>query len=456
MKRTYFLTIASLVYATLQPMAAWGQNTDDTPKPSARTIARIFWQEMESQSLRWGDLQRTGNDWRLEANSIEGFPALAPETQSLVQMESLDNMLVTGVHDMDRGTIGSGWVAIQSGVSLEEHGDHAHAHFDDAPRVIAKQLDQNQGNPAHLYRYGGKIYLANDAKDGFTMLESVTDGSSRPSLVTRFLSGGGKHITLAVVENRVCYATWADREGENAGRIDVVSLDSTKPIANPKIVLPVGGLHGATSNSGSVFFAPAAGIYVLPTDGHGGTQTNLDPIHVDLGKDPETDKPFRTGAFVNHRQWVLFQFGSGEHSQLGLIDAAQTKPSLRSISIPTEPGLSLSSPRCVVAANGKEYAWLVQHRKDSESVEKLIAVDLDPNGDRDLSDAAVMRSVELGNSRIDGHSGYHEISFLPNGRLACISNPGDATLWILSVHSLEVLAKLNVGGAPTRLLSFGE
>jgi len=456
MKRTCLLTIASLVFAILSSVVARSQNADDSPKPSARTIARIFWQELETQSLRWGDLQRIGNAWHLDSNTIEGFPALDPESQSLVQMEALDDMLVTGIHDVERGTIGSGWAAVRSGVSLEEHGDHAHAHFHDTPRLFAKRIDQDQGNPAHLYRYGGKIYLANDAKNGFTMMESVTDGSSNPSLVTSFLSGGGNHITLAVVENNVCYATWADRDGENAGRIDVVPLDSTKAIAKPKIVLPVGGLHGATCNSGAVFFAPAAGIYVLPTDGHGGIRKDIAPMHVDLGKDPESDKPHRTGAFVNHRHWVLFQFGSGEQSQLGIIDATQTKPSLISISIPAEAGLSLSSPRCVVAANGKEYAWVIQHRKGSEAVERLIAVDLDPNGDRDLSDAAVLRSIELGNSRIDGHSGYHEINFLPNGRLACISNPGDGSLWILSIHSLEVLAKLDVGGAPTRLLSFGE
>jgi hypothetical protein len=34
--------------------------------------------------------------------------------------------------------------------------------------------------------------------------------------------------------------------------------------------------------------------------------------------------------------------------------------------------------------------------------------------------------------------------------------PGDGTLWIVSIYGMEVLAKLHVGGTPTKLETFGE
>ncbi len=93
---------------------------------------------------------------------------------------------------------------------------------------------------------------------------------------------GGGHITLAAIENRVAYATWIDRQGDNLGRVDVVPLqrDST---AGYSFHLPSGGIHGATANSGKVFFAPADGICWV----YGGQvcQPNVTPTvnHLSLG-----------------------------------------------------------------------------------------------------------------------------------------------------------------------------
>jgi hypothetical protein len=66
-----------------------------------------------------------------------------------------------------------------------------------------------------------------------------------------------------------------------------------------------------------------------------------------------------------------------------------------------------------------------------------------------------VKTLELGPSKIEGHSGFHEIAILPNRRAACITNPGDGTMWIVSIANLEVLAKLAPGGSPTRVVAFG-
>lgn len=419
---------------------------------AVRTIARLVWQDKEHQMLRWGDLQRRENDWLLVASDIAGAPGLDAETQSYTQMETLDTALIAAVHDQEKGSIGSGWVAVDSGLEFEAHGDHFHTRYVRSPSVVLSQVDVNQGNPAHVYRYGSKIYIANDAKNGFTVI--TPENGAKKKWNASFFSGGGNHITLAVVADRWSYATWADREGDNVGRVDIVPIESNAQSESRSFKLPTGGLHGATTNSGRVFFAPSDGVCIIQGDGK---EVQAEAIqHLSLGTDPETGKPYRTGAFANQGSWVLFQFGAGDGARLGMIDASKPKPSLLQLPIPTEDGLTLTTPKCTTTANGKEYAWLIQHRRGSEKTEKLVAVELDPNGDRSFVDARIMNTLELGPSSIEGHSGYHEVALLPSRRLACITNPGDGSIWVVAVANLEVVAKLSVGGCPTRIVAFGD
>jgi hypothetical protein len=449
--KSYWLCFSwcAIVVGLSMPLLA--QQTKEQPTGKTRTLARLVWQDKESQTLRWGDLQRTDNEWKLVASDVPGVPKLDTETQSYVQMEPFETSLIAGIHDDDKGTIGSGWIALDLGIEMEAHGDHFHARFVRQPKVVHTQLDTNQGNPAHVYRYGNRIFIANDAKNGFTVVAPPMASSTKWNAT--FHSGGGNHITLAAVADQWCYATWADREGENTGRVDIIPMASGSSQGGRTFKLPSGGLHGATTNSGKVFFAPSDGICMINGDGKDVSPESIQ--HISLGADAESGKPYRTGAFANQRNWVLFQYGTGAEAALGMIDASKPKPSLVRLSIPTEDGLSLSTPECITASNGKEVAWLIQHRRGSEKTEKLIAVELDPNGDKNFIDAKVSGTLELGPSDIEGHSGMHEIAILPNRRAACITNPGDGTVWIVSLANLEVLAKLSVGGSPTRVVAFG-
>lgn len=427
------------------------QQKEPASSEKTRTIARLVWQDTAEQTLRWGDLQRTGNEWKLSSAVVEGSPKLDPETQNYVQMEQIENALVAGIHDSDRGAIGSGWIAVDAGVELEAHGDHFHAKYARTPKVVRSQVDQEQGNPAHVYRYNDRMYIANDAKNGFTVV--TPPKAANAAWKSEFFSGGGNHITLAAVADRWCYATWADREGDHVGQIDLVSTKSDSKQPTRSFQLPSGGLHGATANSDKVFFAPSDGICVVAGDGNDVTAESIQ--HISLGSDPQSNRPNRTGAFANLRSWVLFTYGAGKQAKVGLINASKPKVQLIEMPLPAGEGLSLTTPKCFSAANGKDYAWVIHHQRNSEQVEKLTAIDLDPNGDKDFSDAAIVKTLELGPSKIEGHSGYHEVAVLPNRRAACITNPGDGTLWVISVANLEILAKLAPGGSPTRVAAFG-
>jgi hypothetical protein len=458
--RTTVLRVAPMI-GLVCSLSFIGFSQEDKREPrksnGLRTVTRLIWQDNQEQALQCGDVVRDGAEWRIQKQSIPGLPTLDRDKQSMVQMESVRGVVVVGVRDNDNGAFQSGWIALNPGVEEEEHGNHSHWHFDKSPSVVASQLDIHQGNPAHVYEYQGDIYLANDKKNGFTILSPSTLLKSQSSTGSRFISAGGSHITLAAVDNQVCYATWADRDGDNQGRVDVISLASSGATNGYSLRLPSGGLHGATANSGKVFFAPSDGICWVQADLNLSRKPSDDQIHhLSLGEDAATGKPLRTGAFANHERSVLFTTGAAEASSLCILDASLAKPIVTKLSIPVEIGLSLTTPKTVsFGPQGKQYACLFADRRGSELAESLHIVDLDPNGDGNYSDAKLAKSIAVGASKIEGHNGHHEICFVPQRKLAMLSNPGDGSIWVLSLSELEVQAKISLSGTPTRLVAVG-
>lgn len=420
-------------------------------------IARVIWQDRDKDILMWGEVH-SGDKWVVSASPLKGFPTLEVEKQDLVQMEHAEGHLLVGVRDNDDGKFQSGWIVVDTGVREEPHGDHSHWKFVSAPSTKSSRLDADQGNPAHLYLYNDHFYMANDKKNGFTHINPKHLISKPASECGVFFSGGGNHITMAAVDNAVCYSTWIDGGGPNAGRVDVINLaKSGSDSLAYSFNLPTGVIHGATANSGKVFFAPADGVCWVQADKTlAGSAESVKVHHVSLGKEEGAEKPNRTGAFTNHRNWVLFTTGGPEgKSSLCLMNAAADQPSVVKLPIEVESGLSLTTPEVVLASGGKRYAFLFHDKREGDLQEKLTIVDLDPNGDRDFSDAKIAKTMPVGSSKVEGHHGHHSISFDSEGRIACFTNPGDGTIWVMTLKDLTVRAKSIVGGTPSAIVALG-
>lgn len=421
-------------------------------------MARIFWQDREKKTLMWGEMVKIGSALVLRnGGPVQGFPNLDKDRNELVQMKRIGSVLVVGIRDDNNGKLSSGWVAVDVGVDEMPHGDHSDYNYRNRPKVIAKVLDQSQGNPAHLYVYDNAFYLANDQLNGYTQLLPAKIVSKKNGYKGTFHRGGGAHITLAAVRNKVGYGTWIQGGGPEKGRVDVSDLTKTgeKSIAY-SFNLPFGGLHGATANSGRVFFAPSDGVCWVDADLElKQTSETVTANHLSLGKDEENDRPLRTGAFVNHRNWLLFTTGPREHSALCLVDAAASTPSVVRVPIKVADGLSLVTPKVIAAATGKRYAFVFQNRKEGDVKEKLSIIDLDPNRDRNFADAAMTKSITVGPSQVDGHYGYHSIGFDDDARFGLMSNPGSGEIWIMSLVNASVIAKYKVGGMPTSVTVVG-
>lgn len=420
-------------------------------------VTRLLWQNRDTDSLMWGEVF-SGDKWVVTASAVKGFPKLDVEKQDLMQMKQAEGMLLVGVRDNDDGKHQSGWVAIDTGVRQVPHGNHSDWTYPTNPIMKASRLDANQGNPAHLYLYNGTFFMANDAKNGFTRIAPSELMTKPAAECGTFFSGGGNHITLAAIDNTICYSTWIDGGGPNQGRVDVVNLKKADADNQAySFRLPTGVIHGTTANAGRVFFAPADGICWVDADPtFAKTAETVVVNHISLGKEEGTEKPNRTGAFINHRNWVLFTTGGPDaKSALCLLDAASAAPNVVKVPIDVAVGLSLTTPEVVLAAGGKRYAFLFQDRKEGDVQEQLTIVDLDPNGDRSFSDARIAKSIPVPASKVDGHHGHHSISFDSEGKLACFTNPGDGSIWVMTLKDLEVRAKSKVGGTPAAISAIG-
>jgi hypothetical protein len=447
------LTITGAMVA----FGSFGLNAAHAANPKQpKVLTRIVWQDDDAKVLRTADLL-DGDTLQLgPVAMVSGFPQLDAKRQTLVQMEAAQGMVLVGVRDDDDGKFQSGWVLVDSGVEEEEHGDHSHWHYPKSPRVRASVLDDKQGNPAHLYCYENSFFVANDKLNGFTWLNPRSIGAKdEAAAVCRkaaFHQGGGGHITLAAVEQKVAYATWAGRDGENKGRIDVTLLN---PDGNLRIAqtfhLPHGGLHGATANAGKVFFAPSDGICWVDA-----ASTAMPPQihHISLGK--EGEKPRRTGGFTTFEKHVAFVTGSGDSATLCFLDATSASPQVSELSLKFAKGNRPTGLEFVKPRQGSPLAFVFQdHAADTEGPYRLTIIAVDPNEDGNWQDAKVHHELDVGKAKVEGHGGHHCVAFDDDRRRAIFTNPGDGTISILSLSDFKIVAQFSVSGTPSKLVALG-
>lgn len=423
-------------------------------------LTRVLFQDDDARTLKWADLRAGSPPTLGPAQTVPGFPRLDAERQTLVQMEAAHGFVLVGVRDSDSGKFQSGWVLIDTGVEEEEHGDHSHWRYRREPRVRAAVLDQQQGNPAHLYCYDNVFYLANDQNDGYTRVDPAsipsTDDAAAVQRRATFFRGGGRHITLAAVGGTIGYATWIDREGPNSGRVDVTALNATgnRQIAF-SLTLPHGGLHGATTCQGKVFFAPSDGLCwlqspdVMPVDAQ-----SLVVKHLSLGKDGE--RPRRTGGFTTFGRHVAFLMGAGPSAAVGFIDAATAEPQMIRVALPMAEGNRPAGLEIVQPRRSAPLAFVFHdHEESIDAPNRMSVIELDPDRNDQWADARPVLELDVGKSRVEGHGGHHSMAFDADRRRGLIANPGDGTLSLFACQDRKVVTTWAVGGAPSKVLLVG-
>jgi hypothetical protein len=429
---------------------------------SQAVVTRLFFQDYQTKTVLWADVKEDEQQKLVlsPVTPVPGLKKLDATKQNLVQMAESKGLILVGVRDNAAGGYENGWYLLHCGVSNDDHGDHGHWQYKSAPEVWDTRLDDQQGNPAHVYVYGEVFYLANDRLNGYTRIDprqyrKGKDG--RKTLGTPgFLKGGGNHITLAAAGDKVGYACWIDGEGPQQGQVDVTAIQET---GNAQVAysfhLPTGGIHGAIANQNKVFFAPASGVCWVEADLELRRQPpEVQVHHVDLGQDG--DRPRRTGAFVNQGPYVVCVTGRDESTALVLLDAGATQLTPLTVAIPVQKGTRATTPHVVQTAAGDVYAFVFHdHHKTVQLPDALSIVNLDPNRDGNYRDAEVCKTLPVGNSAVEGHSGHHDMAFDADHRLAFFTNPGDGTITVFSLRDLAPVTEFTVGGTPTHLVACG-
>lgn len=465
-----------------------------------RILTRLFIQDLDSQSVRWSEVRRVANGkFSLSMpQPISGWQTLDAAKQRLVQMQETGNWIAVGVCDRDGGKFQSGWQLMWSGVSGSTHGDHSHWHYSSAPRVVDKRLDDKQGNPTHVDAFDRAFYIANDQIHGYTKIDPARyNAATNPrqfAAIPRFIPGGGNHLSLAIVGERVGYAGWIDGDSKHKGRVDVTRIGPNQAEIAYSFHLPSGDIHGAAVLEGRVYFSAADGVYHVPVDATASLSADkVQPVHISLGKDDKTDKPLRTDALATLGKYVVFTIGREDNSTLGLLNATDPKSPLVKLPLNAAAGQSASKP-VVVKTRGDQRLAFVFHenrsapegRPDGESpvaqtsgssggsvgqaeaaaksetassakpaAESLAIINLDPNGDKNFAHAKIVKTLSVGANKIRSYFGHHGMDFDADRRFAFLTNPGDATLSILDLEKLEIVGSFKIGGAPSHIIATG-
>ncbi len=462
----HLLFVAGLTSAVALSVASASGAPPAASPPAARLrtrpLTRLIWEDHSNQTLRWLDvaIDTQKNLSASPAAAVTGVPALNVERQKFVQLRESQGLVVAGVRDDDDGQFQSGWVLLDSGVRYRDHGDHGHWLFRTPPALAASKLDKEQGNPAHVYLYDGRFFIANDQKSGYTRLDPAEflepEKRTAAMKTVRFIEGGGNHITLAVANDKVGYSAWIDGGGPNKGRVDVTLIHgAAAPRPAYSFHLPTGGIHGAAVAGNRVFFAPSDGICWTTIDATASLKPEDVVVnHLSLGQQDE--KPRRTGAFTLHGRHLMFTTGKSTGSQLAILDTGSAKLQPVFVNLGVQEGAMAVSPVVEKTAQGRVLAFVFHdHPADVEMDDHLSIIDLDPNRDGSYADAVVTRRLPVGPSEVEGHNGHHAISFDAERHYAFFTNPGSGKVTALRLSDLTPVGEFTVGGKPTAIVAVG-
>ena len=203
--------------------------------------------------------------------AVDGFKALDPPNRSSSRCGRAAGLVCVGVRDDEDGAFESGWVLVQSGVGYERPRRPRPL---DATRRSQRwwtsRLGKDQGNPAHLYLYDGRFFLANDTLNGYTRIDPAKyrrrgeDGPQGCAAVPRrrrqpYHAGGGRgQGRLLVLDRR-------RRAEQRSCRCHPVT-QSAKTEPAYSFHLPTGASTGPPPTPDKVFFAPADGVCWVEAD----------------------------------------------------------------------------------------------------------------------------------------------------------------------------------------------
>ncbi|MCR9199062.1 MAG: hypothetical protein NXI04_10485 [Planctomycetaceae bacterium] len=420
------LPLSILAAATLMTTAT-GQNVRE------KTIMRVFWQDAASQKLSYANLTASSR-WNLRRGWVGGFPQLDASTQSLGEMVAADGQVFVSVTAASDAAVG-GWLCLDSGAFEEPHGNHTHWKYTRTPKVRQSELTVGRGQVSGLKQHGDTVVHA-DSTGACTLL---TPGQMK--------FGGDRGIRRVTLPEPAPFCMLDGQTlitvGEKAGQIVTRNYRLTDPLTSRTETAFEGGrLSGVVHNSQATFLSCDGGINRLTTNSSGVVT-------------PSTQINEPVSGLTSHLQWVLGTAGTGEDARLCLKNATQSASAITQLPIPGPEGTRPLVPR-VTLSLGKRFAFVIQQATspDVGVQEQLTVILLDPNKDKDFSDARIHRTIDLG-TQLAAKAAARDICFDAYGRHAVLTSPAEGVMTVISLSKMNIVARFRVGGAPGRIVSVG-
>ncbi len=309
---------------------------------------------------------------------------------------------------------------IDTGLSLEAHGDHFHRHT--GPPYIAHSLPTGN-KPVHLYlTYGGNIAVGND-DDGVV---SIID-PFQANLTLQwddFGAGDPDHIGIGFSPDP--FTIYAGKYYE--GSIHVIDAETG---ITESVVEGCPALHGEAYDPATrqVYFACDKHVLVVGTTGESRGKA--------VGRIPYPAQG-RPGVLYTHPKggYIVGNFDGG----LLVVDTRAAQA--RFVAIPDAGG----SPTLDLSADGS--VALVRTKRGT-----VAKVDLNPVSAHFLE---VTRTLRLGTLSEETAGADRkdppEVAISPDGKVAYTSLPAEGQIAVVDVDHMEVVKMIEVGGKPTRLL----
>ena len=308
--------------------------------------------------------------------------------------------------------------AIQSGIEIDDHGDHGDIEIADPVLVEAVLTGEK---PAHFVEHDGKVAMFFDGS-GLVNLFDAADWAHDGELATTQLDSGTAHHGVAIPWGEYTLVSVADADDEKKPRLGLNVLDADGNMVGETHPCP--DLHGEAASGDMVVIGCSDGMLIVSGSGA--------PKVEKLGYDGLPEGKSTTFVGGQGLQYFLGNYGA---DKVVLIDAVATEP-YRLIDLPTRRVQFIADPV------RPKFAYIFT---EDGQLRQL-----------DVVKGEIVRSVTVTEPySMDGEWSLPRPRLTVAGDTIAVTDPLAGKVHLVDAETLEVTRDIAVEGLPYTIVAVG-
>ena len=308
--------------------------------------------------------------------------------------------------------------AIDSGIAIDDHGDHGDIEITD-PALIDAVLTGDK--PAHFVEHGGKAAMFFDGS-GLISLFDAHQWAHDGELATVELNSGTAHHGVAVPWGDYTLTSFADADDEKKPRIGLNVLDKEGNVVGDTHACP--DLHGEATSGNLVIVGCGDGVLIV--SGAGAPQIEKLPYD---GLPEGKSTTFLGGVGM---QYFLGNYGA---DRVAIIDPAEAEP-FRLVDLPTR------RVHFVVDPIRPKFAYIFT---EDGKLNQL-----------DVVSGAITQSLAVTEPySMDGDWSLPRPRLAVAGDVVAVTDPNAGVVHLIDIASFTEARTIPVAGAPYNIVAVG-